>query len=152
MTLFLFTIPLTGKRFIQITHNSHPVPIYQSLREAKTRRLSLPDRVNAAFPDSPEPAALASDKKIPPVLKIGVDKTHSFLYNEEVVRGVAQFGRALGSGPRGRRFKSSHSDHVVASFVSLATTFLCVASKSHLSLTPLLLLSKSNPLRWASIW
>ena len=25
--------------------------------------------------------------------------------------GVAQFGRALGSGPRGRRFKSSHSDH-----------------------------------------
>ena len=69
-----------------------------------------------------------------------------------IKRGVAQFGRALGSGPRGRRFKSSHSDHVVASFVSLATTFLCVASKSHLSLTPLLLLSKSNPLRWASIW
>ena len=25
-------------------------------------------------------------------------------------RGVAQFGRALGSGPRGRKFKSSHSD------------------------------------------
>ena len=25
--------------------------------------------------------------------------------------GVAQFGRVLGSGPRGRRFKSSHSDH-----------------------------------------
>ena len=24
--------------------------------------------------------------------------------------------------------------------------------KSHLALTPLLLLSKSNPLRWASIW
>jgi len=24
--------------------------------------------------------------------------------------------------------------------------------KSHLVLTPLLLLSKSNPLRWASIW
>lgn len=29
-------------------------------------------------------------------------------------RGVAQFGRVLGSGPRGRRFKSSHSDHVGA--------------------------------------
>ena len=27
---------------------------------------------------------------------------------------------------------------------------LCI--KSHLALTPLLLLSKSNPLRWASIW
>ena len=26
-------------------------------------------------------------------------------------RGVAQFGSALGSGPRGRRFKSSRSDH-----------------------------------------
>ena len=26
-------------------------------------------------------------------------------------RGVAQFGRALGSGPRGRGFKSRHSDH-----------------------------------------
>ena len=25
-------------------------------------------------------------------------------------RGVAQFGRALGSGPRGRWFESSHSD------------------------------------------
>ena len=28
-------------------------------------------------------------------------------------RGVAQFGRALGSGPRGRWFESSHSDHNV---------------------------------------
>ena len=36
--------------------------------------------------------------------------------------------------------------------VSLATTFLCVASKSHPALTPLLLLSISNPLRWALIW
>ena len=34
---------------------------------------------------------------------------------------------------------------VVASFVSLATTFLCCASKSHLALTPLLLLSKTKP-------
>ena len=30
-----------------------------------------------------------------------------------IYRGVAQFGRVLGSGPRGRRFKSSHSDHNV---------------------------------------
>ena len=27
------------------------------------------------------------------------------------LRGVAQFGRALGSGPRGRVFESPHSDH-----------------------------------------
>ena len=26
-------------------------------------------------------------------------------------RGVAQFGSALGSGPRGRGFESRHSDH-----------------------------------------
>ena len=28
-------------------------------------------------------------------------------------RGVAQHGRALGSGPRGRWFESSHSDHIL---------------------------------------
>ena len=28
-----------------------------------------------------------------------------------IFRGVAQLGRVLGSGPRGRRFESSHSDH-----------------------------------------
>ncbi|VDN48025.1 protein of unknown function [Petrocella atlantisensis] len=28
-------------------------------------------------------------------------------------RGVAQLGRALGSGLRGRRFKSSHSDFLM---------------------------------------
>ena len=38
---------------------------------------------------------------------------------------------------------------VGASFVSLAPIFFC---KSQSTLTPLLLLSKSNPLRWASIW
>ncbi len=48
----------------------------------------------------------------------------------------------------GRWFKSSHSDHVGASFVSLAPTYFIIQS----ALTPLLLLSKSNPLRWASIW
>ena len=35
------------------------------------------------------------------------------LYNYKAVRGVAQFGSALGSGPRGRGFKSPHSDHNV---------------------------------------
>ena len=30
-------------------------------------------------------------------------------------RGVAKFGIALGSGPRGRGFKSRHSDHVECS-------------------------------------
>ena len=31
------------------------------------------------------------------------------------LRGVAQFGSALGSGPRGRWFESSHSDHIECS-------------------------------------
>ena len=31
-------------------------------------------------------------------------------------RGVAQFGSVLGSGPRGRGFKSRHSDHVGMDF------------------------------------
>ena len=28
-----------------------------------------------------------------------------------IFRGVAQFGSAFGSGPKGRRFKSCHLDH-----------------------------------------
>ena len=46
------------------------------------------------------------------------------------------------------RFESDHRHHVGASFISLAPTFF----KSQSALMPLLLLSKSNPLRWASIW
>jgi len=53
------------------------------------------------------------------------------------------------SGPRGRGFKSRHSDHVAADDISFAATFLF---KSHFSLILSQLLSKSNPLRWASIW
>ena len=56
--------------------------------------------------------------------------------------GVAKFGIALEWGSRGRWFESSHSDHVGASCVSLAPTFF----KSQSALTPLLLLSKSQPL------
>ena len=38
--------------------------------------------------------------------------------------GVAKFGIALEWGSRGRWFESSHSDHVGASFISLAPAFL----------------------------
>ena len=31
-----------------------------------------------------------------------------------IFRGVAQFGSAFGSGPKGRRFKSCHLDHFKA--------------------------------------
>ena len=34
-----------------------------------------------------------------------------FIFDKYKNRGVAQFGSALGSGPRGRGFKSRHSDH-----------------------------------------
>ena len=38
-------------------------------------------------------------------------------------RGVAQFGSAFGSGPKGRWFKSSHPDHVGAKFALLRFLF-----------------------------
>ena len=39
-------------------------------------------------------------------------KTNGFIF-----RGVAQLGRALGSGPRGREFDSRHSDHLKNGFM-----------------------------------
>ena len=39
-----------------------------------------------------------------------LDITIPLWYNTVVIRGVAQFGSALGSGPRGRKFESCHSD------------------------------------------
>ena len=38
----------------------------------------------------------------------------TIIYNIVVIghRGVAKFGIALGSGPRGHGFKSRHSDHI----------------------------------------
>ncbi len=33
--------------------------------------------------------------------------------NKCILRNVAQLGRALGLGPRGRRFESCHSDHLL---------------------------------------
>ena len=41
-----------------------------------------------------------------------------------VRRGVAQFGRVPEWGSGGRWFESSHSDHVGASYISLALIFL----------------------------
>lgn len=50
--------------------------------------------------------------------------------NKALIPGVAQFGRVLEWGSRGRGFKSRYSDHVIASFVSLAMTFLFSIKKS----------------------
>ncbi len=43
-----------------------------------------------------------------------IDKLQRLYYNITVAffGGVAQFGRALGSGPRGHGFKSRHSDQI----------------------------------------
>ena len=38
-------------------------------------------------------------------------------------RGVAQFGSAFGSGPKGRWFKSSHLDHTLSSEVPASEVF-----------------------------
>ena len=56
------------------------------------------------------------------------DRMRISFRSEFNARGVAQLGRALGSGPRGRWFKSSHSDHSV--FISdlvglIWTLFFC---------------------------
>ena len=50
------------------------------------------------------------------------------------ISGCSAAGSALDWGSRGRKFKSCHSDHVVASYISLATIFY------RLALIPLLLL------------
>ena len=42
--------------------------------------------------------------------KRGLDKAKKIHYNSQVNRGVAKFGIALGSGPRGLGFESRHSD------------------------------------------
>ena len=42
--------------------------------------------------------------------KRGLDKAQKIHYNMWVNRGVAKFGIALGSGPRGLGFESRHSD------------------------------------------
>lgn len=43
--------------------------------------------------------------------KKGIDKTVEIRYNNgRARRGVAQFGRVLGLGPRCRRFESCHLD------------------------------------------
>ncbi len=47
-------------------------------------------------------------------------------FTSNIFRGVAQFGRVLGSGPRGRRFKSSHSDHESLANTALARLYIFV--------------------------
>ena len=47
-------------------------------------------------------------------MKKGVDKMEWMRYNNKRARrGVAQFGRVLGLGPRCRRFKSCRLDHFI---------------------------------------
>ena len=42
--------------------------------------------------------------------QISLDKTGKAHYNVKAVSGCSADGSALGSGPRGREFKSPHSD------------------------------------------
>ena len=52
------------------------------------------------------------------------------------------------SGPRGRGFKSRHSDHVGASYASLAPTFFKVRARSRRCSS----FPNCNRLRWVAIW
>ena len=57
---------------------------------------------------------------------LGVVIGQAFIFrSNDHYRGVAQLGRALGSGPRGRWFKSSHSDHM-----KIIRTFSYLESRS----------------------
>ena len=45
------------------------------------------------------------------------------VYNIQALSGCSADGSVLGSGPRGREFKSRHSDHIAADVVSFAAIF-----------------------------
>ena len=72
---------------------------------------------------------------------------------QQLFRGVTQFGRVLGLGPRCRRFKSCHLDHVAANPCSLPRFVLQITA----SLFGLPLLSPQSfalrgPRRPLSLW
>ena len=48
-------------------------------------------------------------------------------------------------------FESHHRHQLVASVISLATSFLCSASKTYLALILLLLASEPDSLRWIPV-
>ena len=47
-----------------------------------------------------------------------------------IYRNVAQLGRALGLGPRGRRFESCHSDHDNGALAQLGERLPCTQEVS----------------------
>ena len=47
-----------------------------------------------------------------------------------ILRNVAQLGRALGLGPRGRRFESCHSDHLFGALAQLGERLPCTQEVS----------------------
>ena len=86
--------------------------------------------------------------------KTGFDLPAAVCYHQKAISGYDGIGRHARfrfSCRKTCRFDPCYPHHVVASCVSLAAIFYAL-HKKHRALTPLLLLSKSNPLRWASIW
>ena len=57
------------------------------------------------------------------------------LIGSTIYRGVAQFGSAFGSGPKGRRFKSCHLDQKMAGNLRISGFILCNLHK-YVSLVP----------------
>ena len=73
------------------------------------------------------------------------------LKSTQPISGCGADGSALEWGSRGRWFKSSHSDHVGTDFTLFRRLFLPAAKKTPSTPLHLSLLSKPNPLRWASV-
>jgi hypothetical protein len=69
----------------------------------------------------PRRRASSALRRGPPCGVIAAGSDPAFRHGT-ILRGVAQIGRALGSGPRGRWFKSTHPD---ASIAHMGAIFLC---------------------------
>ena len=149
-----------------------PAPRRSKLYIACSDFLQKSERAHAAAPPLQiEPAALGFDLVLGADLKAVPRKCSrfprrglrivrdDFLYKKVIAHslrrssfpnrnGCAGLRFGFGSGTESLHLESVHAFHVGASCISLAPTFF----KSQSALIPLLLLSKSNPLRWASIW
>ena len=87
----------------------------------------------------------------PPRVKTEGNKIAAGCFPVAHICGYDEIGKHAGFRFQCRKacgFESHYPYHVAADDISFAATFF----KSHLSLILPRLLSKSNPLRWASIW
>ena len=83
---------------------------------AAYHHLGVSRGIHRAMPESSISVTSRSRLLVPRLLEDfrhkPIDRSVFPCYTSKHCRGIAQFGSALGSGPRGRRFKSCCSDHL----------------------------------------